>query len=105
MGGGELHLSPGESKFKARRDSTVQNSLSQFSLHYHPISAYQNGELTNGFVKLAQKFTKGGGGGDFKEGLRILNCKKKELTNSQMCSSDQRICGQKGSSRGNKAER
>lgn len=62
-GGGELHLSPGESKFKARSHSTIQNSLSQFSLHYHSISAYQNGELTNGFVKLAQKFTKGGRGG------------------------------------------
>lgn len=77
MGGGELHLSPGESKFKARRDSTVQNSLSQFSLHYHPISAYQNGELTNGFVKLAQKFTKGGGGGGFQRGTQDIKLQKK----------------------------
>lgn len=45
------------------------------------------------------------GVGGFQRGTQDIKLQKKELTNSQMCSSDQRICGQKGSSRGNKAER
>lgn len=68
----KLHLSPRECQFKARSHPFVQNSLSQFSPAFSQlIGSHQVGELTNGRVKLTQRF-KAGGSGNFKERPAIL---------------------------------
>lgn len=84
-------MSPGSVSSKLE---VTQLSKTPSQAFYHVIGFHQVGELTNGYVKLAQKFTEGGSV-NFKEGPGILNGEKREITKSHMYSSDQRRCGQK----------